>query len=63
MLDVWAGETEKFAPGVRVLVIRSKDQANLEDIKKNTTWSWSTTPSSASAGNPEPNQMAHGHSG
>ena len=35
VLDVWAGETEKFAPGVRVLVIRSKDQANLEDIKKN----------------------------
>lgn len=35
VLDVWAGETEKFAPGVRVLVIRSKDQANLEDINKN----------------------------
>ena len=35
VLDVWAGETEKFAPGVRVLVIRSKDQANLDDIRKN----------------------------
>lgn len=29
------GRNGKFAPGVRVLVIRSKDQANLEDIKKN----------------------------
>lgn len=32
VLDVWAGETEKFAPGVRVLVIRNKDQAHVEDI-------------------------------
>lgn len=35
VLDVWAGKRRKFAPGVRVLVIRSKDQANLDDIRKN----------------------------
>ncbi len=32
VLDVWAGETEKFAPGVRVLVIRNKEQAVVDDI-------------------------------
>ena len=32
VLDVWAGETEKFAPGVRVLVIRNKEQADVERI-------------------------------
>lgn len=32
VLDVWAGETEKFAPGVRVLVIRNKEQAKVENI-------------------------------
>ena len=33
VLDVWASETEKFAPGVlRVLVIRNKEQANTEQI-------------------------------
>ena len=26
VLDVWASETEKFAPGVRVMVIRNKEQ-------------------------------------
>ncbi len=35
VLDVWAGETEKFAPGVRVLVIRNKEQAVVEDILAN----------------------------
>ena len=35
VLDVWAGETEKFAPGVRVLVIRNKSQANVKNIKEN----------------------------
>lgn len=35
VLDVWAGETEKFAPNIRVLVIRSKDQAVVEDIMAN----------------------------
>lgn len=35
VLDVWAGETEKFAPGVRVMVIRNKDQADVEHILKN----------------------------
>ncbi len=32
VLDVWAGETEKFAPGVRVLVIRNKEQAVVDNI-------------------------------
>ncbi len=32
VLDVWAGETEKFAPGVRVLVIRNKEQAVPETV-------------------------------
>ena len=35
VLDVWAGETEKFAPGIRVLVIRNKEQASVEDIMAN----------------------------
>ncbi len=35
VLDVWAGETEKFAPGVRVLVIRNKEQAVVDDILTN----------------------------
>ncbi len=35
VLDVWAGETEKFAPGVRVLVIRNKEQAVVDDILAN----------------------------
>ena len=35
VLDVWAGETEKFAPGIRVLVIRNKEQAVVEDILAN----------------------------
>lgn len=35
VLDVWASETGKFAPGVRVTVIRNKDQANVEDILAN----------------------------
>ena len=35
VLDVWASETEKFAPGVRVLVIRNKEQANVEEILAN----------------------------
>lgn len=35
VLDVWASETEKFAPEIRVLVIRNKDQANVEDILAN----------------------------
>ncbi len=35
VLDVWAGETEKFAPGVRVLVIRNKEQAVVENILAN----------------------------
>lgn len=34
VLDVWAGETEKFAPGVRVLVIRNKEQAQPDVITK-----------------------------
>lgn len=32
VLDVWAGETEKFAPGVRVMVIRNKEQADVKHI-------------------------------
>lgn len=32
VLDVWAGETEKFAPNIRVMVIRNKDQAVMENI-------------------------------
>ena len=32
VLDVWAGETAKFAPGVRVLVIRNKEQARMDEI-------------------------------
>ena len=32
VLDVWAGETAKFAPGVRVLVIRNKEQAVVDEI-------------------------------
>ncbi len=32
VLDVWASETNKFAPNIRVLVIRSKDQADVEVI-------------------------------
>ncbi len=32
VLDVWAGETEKFAPGIRVMVIRNKEQARVENI-------------------------------
>lgn len=32
VLDVWASETEKFAPGIRVLVIRNKEQAVVDDI-------------------------------
>ena len=32
VLDVWAGETAKFAPGVRVLVIRNKEQAVVDKI-------------------------------
>ena len=35
VLDVWAGETAKFAPGVRVLVIRNKDQAHMDEILGN----------------------------
>lgn len=35
VLDVWAGETEKFAPGVRVLVIRNKEQADVKNIQEN----------------------------
>lgn len=35
VLDVWASETGKFAPGVRVTVIRNKEQANVEDILAN----------------------------
>lgn len=35
VLDVWAGETEKFAPGIKVLVIRNKDQADADNITKN----------------------------
>ncbi len=35
VLDVWAGETEKFAPGIRVLVIRNKEQAVVEEILAN----------------------------
>ncbi len=35
VLDVWAGETNKFAPKLRVLVIRSKDQADMDDIRAN----------------------------
>lgn len=32
VLDVWASETNKFAPNLNVLVIRSKDQADMEYI-------------------------------
>lgn len=32
VLDVWASETEKFAPGIRVLVIRNKEQAVVDTI-------------------------------
>ncbi len=35
VLDVWAGETEKFAPGIRVLVIRNKEQAVVDEILAN----------------------------
>lgn len=35
VLDVWAGEAQKFAPNIRVLVIRSKDQAVVDDILAN----------------------------
>ena len=35
VLDVWASETEKFAPGVRVLVIRNKEQAVVDHILAN----------------------------
>ena len=35
VLDVWASETEKFAPGIRVQVIRNKEQAVVEDILAN----------------------------
>ncbi len=35
VLDVWAGETEKFAPGVRVMVIRNKEQAVADEILNN----------------------------
>ncbi len=34
VLDVWASETNKFAPKIRVLVIRSKDQADVKTINK-----------------------------
>ncbi len=34
VLDVWASETNKFAPNIRVLVIRSKDQADVKVIEK-----------------------------
>lgn len=34
VLDVWACETNKFAPNLNVLVIRSKEQANMEYILK-----------------------------
>ena len=35
VLDVWAGETAKFAPGVRVLVIRNKEQARMDEVVGN----------------------------
>ncbi len=35
VLDVWAGETQKFAPNIRALVIRNKDQAVAETIIEN----------------------------
>ena len=35
VLDVWASETAKFAPDVRVLVIRNKEQAGVDDILAN----------------------------
>ncbi len=34
VLDVWAGETERFAPGVRVMVIRNKEQAKVDYIRE-----------------------------
>lgn len=35
VLDVWASETNKFAPHLNVLVIRNRDQADMEYISKN----------------------------
>ncbi len=35
VLDVWAGEVAKFAPHVRVKVIRSKEELEIDDVKEN----------------------------
>lgn len=35
VLDVWASEAEKFAPDLRVMIIRNRDQANADYIEKN----------------------------
>ena len=35
VLDVWSGEVKKFAPEMRVQVLRSKDELDTENLKKN----------------------------
>ena len=34
VLDVWAGESEKFAPDLRVQVLRSKEELDIEEVRK-----------------------------
>jgi len=35
VLDVWAGEAEKFAPHIRVKILRSRDDIQVEEIQNN----------------------------
>ena len=34
VLDVWSGEVEKFAPNIRVQVLRSKDELNMDTLSE-----------------------------
>ncbi|MFP6873903.1 MAG: DEAD/DEAH box helicase [Verrucomicrobiales bacterium] len=35
VLDVWASEVKKFAPGLRIQILRSKEELNMDALKNN----------------------------
>lgn len=52
VLDVWAGETENLRQACASSSSAAKTRPIWKTSRRITTWSWSTTPSSASAGKP-----------
>lgn len=52
VLDVWAGETENLRQACASSSSAARTRPIWKTSRRTTTWSWSTTPSSASAGKP-----------